>query len=437
MKKIKKYLRFAAIIGLLVTLHIGTAFASDNEIIWDKYLKSYVKNDKVWTIKFNMTLEEADSIEDYVYVQDSKGDRAPVNVQLKNDTVVVSPTKSYEKGETYKLIIEKELKSSNGVPLKQRVIMPFNIEDNEALVKGKLKSELLLAQKEVVIKEYNINKDEIVELVNGIINNTPEIFYYGGFSYNYETSQGIVDSIIFNYTYTSQEIEDMKIELNTKIDWILNNVVNDSMNDYEKELAIHDYIINNAVYDIENLNNNTLKDSAYSMYGILIEGKAVCTGYAKTMQYFLDKFNIENQLIFGNANGESHVWNLVKLNGAYYHLDATFDDPISKEENILRRNYFNISDELIKKSHVWNEEDYIKAISMEQNYFVKNESYAKDEAELISLIKKKIKNNEKDINILVKDMIVDIPSIVRKSGYKGAFSYSFDDAIGVVSVNLK
>nr|WP_276576023.1 transglutaminase domain-containing protein [Oceanirhabdus seepicola] len=209
------------------------------------------------------------------------------------------------------------------------------------------------------------------------------------------------------------------------------------MNDYEKELAIHDYIINNAVYDIENLNNDTLKHSAYSMYGILIEGKAVCTGYAKTMQYFLDKSNIDNQLIFGDANGQSHVWNLVKLNGEYYHLDATFDDPVSSQENILRRNYFNVTDELIKKNHIWNTEEYTKAVSMNENYFVRNESYAEDETELISIIKMRIKNGEKDINVLIKDMVVDIPSVVRSAGYKGAFSYSFDEAIGVMGVVLK
>lgn len=437
MKNTKRYIKLVVIVGLIFTLHIGTVLAEDNDVIWDKYSKSYVQNDKVWTIKFNMLIGEVGSIEDFVYVQDDNGERVPVTVELKNNTVMVSPKQTYGKGESYKLIIENELKSSNGIPLKERVIMPFNIEDNEALIKGKLKSELLLGHKDVDIKEYNISKDEIEDLINDIINNTPEIFYYDGFRYTYETLGGLVESVGFNYSYTLEEIEEMKVELYNKTDWILRNIINDSMNDYEKELAIHDYIINNAVYDIENLNNDTLKPSAYSMYGILIEGKAVCTGYAKTMQYFLDKFNIENQLIFGDANGISHVWNLVKLNGEYYHLDATFDDPVSSQENILRRNYFNVTDELIKKNHVWNTAEYIKAVSMNENYFVRNESYAEDEAELISIIKTSMKNGEEDINVLITDMVVDIPSVVRNAGYKGAFSYSFDEAIGVIGVKLK
>ncbi len=437
MNKTKKYIRLAIMVGLLFTVHIATVLANENEVIWDKFSKSYVKNDKVWTIKFNTYIEKVKAIEDFVYVEDGNGARVPVTVEIRNDTVVVSPNKTYVDGESYKLIIENELKSSSGIPMNERVIMPFNIEDNEALVKGKLKSELLLGSEEVDIKEYNISKDEIVDLINEIINYTPEIFYYDGFRYTYETSGGIVGSVRFNYSYSPVEIEVMKIELNNKIDWILSNVINDSMNDYEKELAIHDYIINNAVYDIDNLNNDTLKHSAYSMYGILIEGKAVCTGYAKTMQYFLDKFNIENQLIFGDAKGQSHVWNLVELNGEYYHLDVTFDDPISAQENILRRNYFNITDELIKKNHIWNTEDYAKAVSMNENYFIRNESYAENQSELISIIKMRIKNGEKDINVLIKDMVVDIPSIVRRAGYEGAFSYSYDEAIGVMGVQLK
>ena len=147
--------------------------------------------------------------------------------------------------------------------------------------------------------------------------------------------------ITINRAYTKDEIN----EINNKVDKILNENVNNNMPPKEKIRVIHDYIINHTEYDklkYENKNDDTYKSN--TAYGVLIEGYGTCNGYADAMEIFLDKMNIINYKI----SNEEHIWNLVYLDGKWYHLDLTWDDPIS-DININRDTYFLISTKTLEK----------------------------------------------------------------------------------------
>jgi len=68
---------------------------------------------------------------------------------------------------------------------------------------------------------------------------------------------------------------------------IISSVTNSSMSDLEKELAIHGYVVKNTAYDFDNYINERVPDDSYTAYGTLINGKAVCQGYADTMKLLL------------------------------------------------------------------------------------------------------------------------------------------------------
>lgn len=147
--------------------------------------------------------------------------------------------------------------------------------------------------------------------------------------------------ITINRAYTQDEIN----EINNKVDKILSENVNNNMPPKEKIRAIHDYIIDHTEYDklkYENKNDDTYKSN--TAYGVLIEGYGTCNGYADAMEIFLDKMNIINYKI----SNEEHIWNLVYLDGKWYHLDLTWDDPIS-DININRDTYFLISTKTLEK----------------------------------------------------------------------------------------
>lgn len=141
--------------------------------------------------------------------------------------------------------------------------------------------------------------------------------------------------------YSKDEIS----EINTLVDKILSEKVNNSMPSREKIRVIHDYIIDHTEYDrlkYDNKNDNTYKSN--TAYGVLIEGYGTCNGYADAMEIFLDRLNIINYKI----SNDEHIWNLVYLDGKWYHLDLTWDDPIS-DININRDTYFLIDTETLEK----------------------------------------------------------------------------------------
>lgn len=132
-----------------------------------------------------------------------------------------------------------------------------------------------------------------------------------------------------------------------KIDEIINELIKPEMNERDKIKVIHDYIINNTVYDEEKatliLQGNKVNDSnSTNAYGLLFEHKAICGGYADTMALFLDKLNIPNFKV----STYDHVWNVVELDNNLYHLDLTWDDPVtSTHENILTYTFFLLTNE--------------------------------------------------------------------------------------------
>ena len=117
-----------------------------------------------------------------------------------------------------------------------------------------------------------------------------------------------------------------------------------SINDKIK--TIHDYIINNTSYDVERNDHGTSEYESNTAYGALIEHQAICSGYADAMAIFLSKFNIENYKIAS----ATHVWNAVKINNTWYHLDLTWDDPVSDQGEILDHKYFLVTTEELKKT---------------------------------------------------------------------------------------
>ena len=102
----------------------------------------------------------------------------------------------------------------------------------------------------------------------------------------------------------------------------------EGFSDYDKIREVHNWLIDNIEYDV-NLN----ADEPYSISGALTEGKAVCEGYSRSFKYIMDELEIPCVLVSGtgtNSNGEteSHAWNYVQLDGNWYAVDVTWDDPI-------------------------------------------------------------------------------------------------------------
>ena len=201
-----------------------------------------------------------------------------------------------------------------------------------------IKKEYTNYQNDINILSSNNGKDfkEIISLLNNFVhpyNSSNNInINYGG---KYKIG------ITINKAYTNEEIN----QINEVVDKVIKEKITNNMPPKEKIKIIHNYIIDNTEYDklkYEDKNDKTYKSN--TAYGVLIEGYGTCNGYADAMAIFLDKLNIINYKI----SNEKHIWNLVYLDGSWYHLDLTWDDPIS-DINRNRDTYFLITTEKLEE----------------------------------------------------------------------------------------
>lgn len=144
-------------------------------------------------------------------------------------------------------------------------------------------------------------------------------------------SLGGTATLTFSAVYRTTLSQEKKLD--AKIKSILKSLNIKNASDYQKVKAIHDYIINKVSYD------HTLKK--HSAYDALINKSAVCEGYAAAAYRLYTDAGIGSRIITGKAGGGSHAWNIVKVNGKWYNIDLTWDDPVTNTgEQVLRYDYF-------------------------------------------------------------------------------------------------
>ncbi len=136
---------------------------------------------------------------------------------------------------------------------------------------------------------------------------------------------------------------------------ILSKILTSGMDEHEKTRAVHDYIVANVAYD--------LNYREHSAYAALVKNRAVCQGYALLLYKMLNKAGVETRLISGKAGGENHLWNLVNLGGNWYHIDATWNDPVPDVPGRVRYDYYNRSDAQMAPTHSWDRDLYPAALT--------------------------------------------------------------------------
>ena len=136
-------------------------------------------------------------------------------------------------------------------------------------------------------------------------------------------------------SYSKKQIR----EINQVIDQLYNQLVVVGDSDINNIRRVHDYIINHTTYDSLRSDYNITTYRSDIAYGPLLQGYGICGGYADAMELFLEKMGIINYKI----SSDQHVWNAVYLDQKWYHLDLTWDDPVTTNgENYLEHTFFMI-----------------------------------------------------------------------------------------------
>lgn len=211
------------------------------------------------------------------------------------------------------------------------------------------------------------------------------------------TSKKVVKGRLWYWETDPEKIASMQKEIDAKVSEVLAQA--EGKDTYGKLKVFHDYIT---------LNNNFVKEEGFNqtIYGGFVKGTVQCEGYAKTMQYLCDMSGIESMVIVGsNEANDSHAWNVVKVDGDWYNIDCTWDDPILSEvdETNVRYRYFLVPDEWIHNKSHFNVNKKISGTQLtyftppactatKMNYFnVTNQVYS-DKASAESALKEKLKS---------------------------------------------
>ena len=147
------------------------------------------------------------------------------------------------------------------------------------------------------------------------------------------------------------------VEAKRKVFDVAESITNDSMTEREKIKAVHDWIINHTSYDRENYYSNSIPEDSYNITGVMLKGVAVCSGYAKTFDYFMYVLGIEHEHVTGLVDSPKggrggHAWNRVLLDNTWYYIDCTWDDePLWGGGERLRYKYYLISYDEMAKDH--------------------------------------------------------------------------------------
>ncbi len=125
----------------------------------------------------------------------------------------------------------------------------------------------------------------------------------------------------FNISYyTTKEQE---AELTRKCQEVLSLIIHKDMTDYDKLATIYRYICHYVIYAEEDL--ILQNDLVYTAYFALVQKKAVCQGYAVLLYRLLLMVGIECRIVIGHLGTKPHAWNIVKIDGKWYYVDATMD----------------------------------------------------------------------------------------------------------------
>ncbi len=190
---------------------------------------------------------------------------------------------------------------------------------------------LLALDEKIDISAYNLTPDEL-KAVFQITAKVAEFFYIEN-SYSYTTYKNVVQNVIPGYAMTPKEIYAARSVYDKKMGEILAGV-DAAWSDFEKALYVNDYLASHFQYD------TTLQIT--DAYTFLTEGRGVCQGYTMVFGAAMTALGIPNTV--ANSERMVHTWNLVQIDGKWYHIDVTWNDLVPDQLGLVQHDYFLKSD---------------------------------------------------------------------------------------------
>ncbi len=289
---------------------------------------------------------------------------------------------------------------------------------------------------EISVKDYthSLTADEVRMVFDAYRRDHTEHFWLGN-SYSIVSSSETKEiiSIKPSYIMSGDVLEQAKAEFERAIDELL-LLVEGVSDEFECELILHDALASRITY-------TSGADNAHNSYGAVVEGLAVCEGYAEALQYLLLRSGIQSFIVTGasinpsTGNSEGHAWNLVRIDGEYYHTDLTWDD----QGTYIYHAYFNQPESIFLEDHIIDDTAYGLPVcnSTKASYFSVKEGAISGTDYDASEIGRLLRENSFRAHVYIEDgsdAIADfidwyynqnINEIAKAAGVGGSFTYGY------------
>ena len=195
------------------------------------------------------------------------------------------------------------------------------------------------------VRVVRLEQKRLAEVYLRLKLDEPLLFYVTGYSYRFYPASDHVE-LIPEYLFEKSKIRTHQQAVSARIQRLTRPLQGKSQ--AEKELYIHDFILDNVRYD------KLKKSYSHEVIGPLTQGVGVCEGIAKTVKALCDAVGLECIIALSEANPEQgvryrHTWNILTIDGKRYHMDATFDN--SLQRGVHRYDYYNLDDRHIFLDH--------------------------------------------------------------------------------------
>lgn len=194
----------------------------------------------------------------------------------------------------------------------------------------------------IELGKVQLSEAQIRIALMAALNDNPQVFWLAN-AYSYGYGGGATSVQLYSAVSPSQ-CNIMIQQLNQKVSVVI-AALPSGLSELDRELYLSDCLMKQCTYNTAAAADSSLW-KAFNAYGALVEGSVVCEGYARSMQLLSSYAGLQCMLLTGQSDGVNHMWNVIRIDGNWYHLDNTWDD---NDPTIY--NYFNVTDEVIRQTH--------------------------------------------------------------------------------------
>lgn len=200
----------------------------------------------------------------------------------------------------------------------------------------------------ISLEGKNVTKSDFKAAIDEL-QHEPRCIHWGSTSYSLVERNGL--SYVVDFTLKYRIDEEALATYQADLEWSVNNVVSQvidpSWSNYDKALALHDWLIDNVTYDQETADSNEPNSMSRTPLGAIAYGKAVCSGYSTAYELLLEAVGIPSDFVYSESM--NHSWSTVCLDGTWYYTDVTWDD--NGDGMAPSRYYFMVSEATLLRDH--------------------------------------------------------------------------------------